>query len=368
MKVKRYIGSTVEDALSRVKEEMGSDAVILHRRKIKPGKGVTKIFRKSVYEIVAAIENQELDKPVYSRPVRNRTDGLEQKVEELRTSLNTIIENMQPVEALVKNEEEIPDVLMPYYRSMKDNEISSDIVHRIIQNVQDDLNIHTTYDDDYLYYKVKKEIASCFQNIRTIELEAGKPSVAAFVGPTGVGKTTTLAKLAAQYSLMKGKNVGVITCDTYRIAAIDQLKTYCEIMDVPVKIIYQSEDIMEVVEEYKDKDLILIDTAGRSHRDKMRLMELNNLLKGFGKQQTFLVVSATTNYKNCIDIIASYSFLDDFRILITKVDESVVNGIIINLANKIEKPLSYITTGQNVPDDIQKVDGERIASLLLSKV
>jgi flagellar biosynthesis protein FlhF len=182
-----------------------------------------------------------------------------------------------------------------------------------------------------------------------------------------VGKTTTLAKLTAQYALMMKKDVGIITCDTYRIAAVEQLKTYCEIMDVPVKVVYQPRDIMEAMEGYRGKDLILVDTAGRSHRDKMRLVELQNLLKNLGQQQIFLVISATTNYKNCLDILESYSFLEDYRVLITKIDENVTNGIILNLALKSGRPLSYITTGQNVPDDIEKVDGERVASLILSR-
>ncbi len=366
MKVKRYIGPTIEDALGRVKEEMGSDAIILHRRKIKSGRGIARLFGRTVYEVVAAIDQPDVKPAIKPRAADSSIGGLEAKVEELRTSLNSLMDRMQQPERPEKKKEEIPEILMPYYTLLQGNDVAPDIIDRIIGRVQKDLNPHTAYDNDYLYYKIKKEISSFFTNIKTIELETGKPSVVAFVGPTGVGKTTTLAKLAAQYSLMKGKKVGVITCDTYRIAAIDQLKTYCEIMDVPVKVIYQSEDIMEVVEEYSGKDLILIDTAGRSHRDKMRLMELNNLLKGFGKQQTFLVISATTSFKNCLDIIANYSFLEDYRILITKTDESVTNGIILNLADKMDKPLSYITTGQNVPDDIQKVDGERLASLLLS--
>jgi len=367
MKVKRYVGSTVEDALRRVKEEMGSNAIILHQRKIKPGTGMARLFKKSIFEVIAAIDRSEQEMIKHQYPVRNNTIGMEERFEELKIGLNTILDRITKEEQQVHDEDGIPAALLYYYRLMKDNEVSADIINSIIKNVQTGLNPDNDYEEEYLYFKFKKEISSYFEHVRTIELENGRPNVVAFVGPTGVGKTTTLAKLAAQYSQMKKKKVGVITCDTYRIAAIDQLKTYCEIMDIPVKVIYQSKDIQEVVEEYKNKDLILVDTAGRGHSDKMRLMELNNLLKDFGKLQTFLVISATTNHKNCLAIIDSYSFLDDYSILITKIDECVVKGILLNLAGNRNRPLSYITTGQNVPDDIQKVDGERLASLLLSQ-
>jgi len=172
--------------------------------------------------------------------------------------------------------------------------------------------------------------------------------------------------LAAHYAVIMKKKVGIVTCDTYRIAAVEQLKTYSEIMNVPIKVIYQHGDIEDAMTEFRDKDVILVDTAGGSHRDKIKLMELKKTLKKVGKQQTFLVLSAATNYKNSMDIISSYNFLKDYRLLITKIDESISNGIILNLAVKSSKALSYITTGQNVPDDIEKVDGERIASLILN--
>ena len=276
--------------------------------------------------------------------------------------MDTIASSITPK----NNEQQIPDMLAPYYTVMKDNDIDPEIIHMVMEGVKSKINLNTTYDQEYLYYKFKQEISSYFKRVETIALNDGKPAIAVFVGPTGVGKTTTLAKIAAQYSVIMKKKVGIMTCDTYRIAAVEQLKTYSEIMDVPIRVIYESRDVEEAVEEYKDMDLILVDTAGSSHRDKMKLMELQKMLKSMGSQQMFLVISATTNYKNVIDVLSSYSFLKDYRILLTKVDENVSNGIILNIAAKGGRPLSYITTGQNVPDDIEKVDGERIASLILS--
>jgi flagellar biosynthesis protein FlhF len=361
MKMKRYVGQSVEEALQRIKSEMGNNAVILNKRRIKPGKGIFKIFKKPVYEILAAIDEYEYNAGPTDKSSDNGYRGLEKKVDRLNTSIDAIINKMAPDVG-----DDLPDNLASFYALMKDNDIDPEIIHFIIEGVKNKINLNTEYDKEYLYYKFKQEIAACFKKVKPIELSNGEPAVAVFVGPTGVGKTTTLAKLAAHYAVIMKKKVGIVTCDTYRIAAVEQLKTYSEIMNVPIKVIYQHGDIEDAMTEFRDKDVILVDTAGGSHRDKIKLMELKKTLKKVGKQQTFLVLSAATNYKNSMDIISSYNFLKDYRLLITKIDESISNGIILNLAVKSSKALSYITTGQNVPDDIEKVDGERIASLILN--
>ena len=362
MKVKRFIGQNMESTLQRVREEMGRNAVILNQRRIRPGSGLMKLFKKPVYEIVAATDEMGLGEGI---PIKDTDDGyvaLEEKLDRLKATMDTIANSITPAD----KDREIPEMLAPYHSAMEKSEVDPEVIHMVMEGVKNKINLNTTYDQEYIYYRFKQEISSYFKRVETIKLSDGKPAVAVFVGPTGVGKTTTLAKLAAQYSVIMKKKVGVMTCDTYRIAAVEQLRTYSEIMDVPIRVIYQSSDIEEAMQQYKDMDLVLVDTAGRSYRDKMKLMELNKMLKALGDQQLFLVISASTNYKNVMEILSSYSFLKNYRILITKVDENVSNGIILNIAVKGGKPLSYITTGQSVPDDIEKVDGERIASLILS--
>lgn len=362
MKVKRYVGQNMESTLQKVREEMGRNAVILNKRRIRPGNWLMKLFSKPVYEIVAATDETGLGDGI---PLKNSDDGylaLEEKLDRLKAAMDSIANSITPS----NQDQMVPDMLAPYYSAMEKSEVDPEIIQMVMEGVKSKINLNTTYDQEYIYYRFKQEISSYFKRVETIKLSDGKPTVAVFVGPTGVGKTTTLAKIAAQYSVIMKKKVGVMTCDTYRIAAVDQLKTYSEIMDVPIRVIYQSSDIEEAMQQYKDMDLVLVDTAGRSYRDKMKLMELNKMLKALGDQQLFLVISAATNYKNVMEILSSYSFLKNYRILITKVDENVSNGIILNIAVKSGKPLSYITTGQSVPDDIEKVEGEKIASLILS--
>jgi flagellar biosynthesis protein FlhF len=203
----------------------------------------------------------------------------------------------------------------------------------------------------------------------TIEFrEEKKPVVAIFIGPTGVGKTTTLAKIAAEYSLNSQKNVGLITADTYRIAAVDQLKVYAEIMGIPLTVIYSPGEIKGALEKYSDMDLILIDTAGRSSKSKAQFDELVELVEVSEADEVYLLVSACTSMRNCNEIIKNYSFLKDYKLIFTKIDETSVLGTILNVSFLTGKKLSYITNGQNVPDDIEVACVDSIIKNLLGSM
>jgi flagellar biosynthesis protein FlhF len=198
--------------------------------------------------------------------------------------------------------------------------------------------------------------------------EDGNPTVAVFVGPTGVGKTTTIAKIAANFALNHKKNVGFITADTYRIAAVEQLKTYAEILGMPVSVIYSPSEIRSAIIEFSDKDLILIDTAGRSHRNKSQFEELKTLVAASGANEAFLVLSATTSIGSCKEILKNYDFLKDYKLIFTKLDEVREAGIILNVKSHSKKSLSYLTTGQSVPDDIEVANIDKITKILLGSI
>ena len=197
------------------------------------------------------------------------------------------------------------------------------------------------------------------------EKNNGKPVTVIFVGPTGVGKTTTLAKIAANYLLNKKKTVGLITADTYRIAAVEQLKTYAEILGIPVTVVYTPAEMKEAVGLHADKDLILIDTAGRSHKNKAQFEELKALIAASEADEVYLVLSAVTSPRNCREILNHYSFLKEYKLLFTKTDETPVLGIILNVRYMTGKSLSYITTGQSVPDDIETANIDKITKNLI---
>jgi flagellar biosynthesis protein FlhF len=183
-----------------------------------------------------------------------------------------------------------------------------------------------------------------------------------------VGKTTTLAKIAANYALNQSLKVGMITADTYRIAAVQQLKTYAEILGIPISVIYAPGEIKKAIAEYGEKDLILIDTAGRSHRNKAQFDELKQLVAESGADDVFLVLSSTTGLKNNREIINNYSFLNQFKLIFTKADETPTLGMILNARMMTGKCLSYVTVGQSVPDDIEVASIEKIARNLIGSI
>jgi len=198
-----------------------------------------------------------------------------------------------------------------------------------------------------------------------ISLENGRAKVAALIGATGVGKTTTLAKIAARFVLEKGVSVALITADTYRISAVEQLKTYSDIIGLPLEIVYSAEELKKAIRKYRSKQLILIDTAGRSQYNDYQMQELNELLSVDPSIEKHLVMSSTTKNRDAMDILERFSICNPDCVLFTKTDETSSIGIILNLLYKKKIALSYLTNGQSVPDDILPASAAKLAELLL---
>ena len=192
-----------------------------------------------------------------------------------------------------------------------------------------------------------------------LELKARKRKIAALLGPTGVGKTTTLAKIAAQCVLEKGVSTAFITADTYRISAVEQLKTYADIFGLPIAIVYTPDELKEAIQKFRQKQLILIDTAGRSQHNRRQMAELNQNI------EKYLVLSATTKNEDAKDIVDKFSVCKPDKVIFTKTDETKSLGIILNILRKKAMRLSYLTNGQSVPDDIVPAQAEKLAELFL---
>ncbi|HAE91102.1 MAG TPA: flagellar biosynthesis protein FlhF, partial [Tissierella sp.] len=186
-------------------------------------------------------------------------------------------------------------------------------------------------------------------------------------GPTGVGKTTTLAKIAANFVLKNKYDIGLITSDTYRIAAVEQLKTYSDILQLPLKIAYNKKEMIDAIDYFSSKDIILVDTAGRNHNDIEQLQQLKDILYTTKSKEIYLLVNANIGCRALKTLIEKYAFLEDYRIIITKVDEAESYGNILNIKYITNKQLSYFTIGQNVPDDIETINVENIAEKLIEE-
>ena len=299
-----------------------------------------------------------------------RMTNLEDKINSLEDIVNKVYGVVSSsVQSVYENEAAettvpLTKVLRLFYNNLIKNEVEPRFSKKIIEKVSvqlcDDGNSNDAASALY------NEIFASLGQPETINIrEDKKPTVAILIGPTGVGKTTTLAKIAANYSLDKNLKVGLITADTYRIAAVEQLKTYAEILGLPLSVIYTPQEMKKAIEEYQNKDLILIDTAGRNYKNKLQFDELKDLISEAEADEIFLVLSSTTSVRNNREIINNYEFLDEFKLIFTKTDETPTLGMLLNARLMTGKSLSYITIGQSVPDDIEVASIEKITRNLI---
>lgn len=393
MKIRRYMGKDTQEAILKVKMDLGNEAVILNTRKVRQ-KGFLNVFNKPLVEVLAAVDEfygakskKEPQKSEASITVREKNTEnqsnlnqkeekialLENKVSSMESVLQKIYEQVSkgtaktPVKDIHPQEKMKSRITDLLYDNLIKNEVDSDIARQLIDiidsQVKDGSNIN---DIGAILYKL---ISGILGKPETLKLrEDGKPTVVVFVGPTGVGKTTTLAKIAANYSINHKKKVGLITADTYRIAAVEQLKTYAEILGMPIEVIYSISEINDAKDKYKDKDIILIDTAGRSYRNKTHFDELKMQVDACLADEVFLVLSTTTGMRNCREILANYDFLKEYKLIFTKLDETPSLGIILNARRLTNKNLSYVTIGQSVPNDIEVANIDKITKKLLGSI
>ncbi|MCA0384166.1 MAG: flagellar biosynthesis protein FlhF [Firmicutes bacterium] len=397
MKVKRYIVNDMNEAMVKIKSELGIDAVILNTRKIKTG-GLFRFFKKPLLEVVAAVDEPITTppkkvvqpepaiqpaqpvvqtpayQPITSQPANGQNLEVMKNIQE---SNHEIQELKQMVTSLIKKVERIENITpnVPtqtpedkYVELLKGLDIQESIAKKIMEIVQRQININEK-NHETIINAMKVIAREYLGDIKTIDTDvATKPTTYMFLGPTGVGKTTTLAKIAARLALVENKKIGLITADTYRIAAVEQLKTYSEILGIPLEVVYEADELVEALNKFKDKDYILIDTAGRSHKSKELKSDYDELTRSIRDVKVFLVLSMTTSFKDLKSIIESYSFLKDFRLLFTKLDEATSFGNILNMRVLTGKPLSYFTIGQSVPDDIEVADKERIMQYIFEQL
>jgi len=375
MKVKRYIANNMQEAMAKVKIELGSDAFILSSKKVRPKKGLLSFFMKPVMEVVAAVDElprEKQQKVMESNKIASereeKVQKLESKVVDMEKLLSQIYDKVNLVQVATSPEN---NGKLTFFDKFSKNLIDNDIDPEFAVKIMEEAKAKCTKPDNMTEVAsvVYSTIAGMMGIPKPITLNENKtPKVAVFVGPTGVGKTTTLAKLAGNFALLQGKKVALLTTDTYRISAVDQLKTYADIMGIPVSILYSPEDVSSTMELYSDKDLILVDTAGRSHKDKTQFDEISNILSKFSNPEVYLVLSSVTNIKTLKEIAQSYSFIKKSKLVITKTDESATPAMVLNSRLLIDMPLAYITNGQSVPDDIEVADTDRIIKNLMGSI
>jgi flagellar biosynthesis protein FlhF len=252
------------------------------------------------------------------------------------------------------------------YGTLLQNEVNERYINQVIDEI--DQFIRPGNGVDIILSNIYQKLILRFGQPKTIELNMAKPRVLFFIGPTGVGKTTTIAKIASRYQIEYGQKVAFITADTYRIAATEQLQVYANILNAPMEIVYSKDDINDAIEKLSDYDLIFVDTAGFSHKNDAQRQDMKNLVAAVDEiydKEVYLVLSATTKYKDLLDIVDIYKEIADYKLIFTKLDETTTYGNILNIKLYSGADLSYTTNGQNVPDDIEVFDTQKIVKHLL---
>ncbi len=410
MLIKKYTAQTEQEALEKAKAELGKDVIITHIRTIKPN-GLFKLFKKPSVEVTASVD----DNQVYTKkPVATETPGsafsaklysqaagdfvrqnnsaikdggssssdkpfpIEQVLDGIQNMLEKQTKESLPVEAhktAIPSEKEDKLTESPamacvkmIYNKLIANEVEEVYANKLISEIEQSLRPDS--DVKTILSNVYQKLVLKMGTTKTIELEEGKTKYIFFIGPTGVGKTTTIAKLASSLKFGLKAKVALFTADTYRLAAVEQLSNYASILNLPLKVIYSDADMKTAVNDFTGYDIVLVDTAGRSLKNREQRDDIEKLLASVPKENRdiYLVLSATTKYKDLVAITDGYSEISDYNLIFTKVDETECIGNILNVKLLTNAPLSYIANGQNVPNDIQKINPQSIAKQLLGGV
>lgn len=413
MIIKKFQGKTEAEATELARRELGEGIVIMNVRHVKR-KGLFSFLLAQMTEITVALE-EESERPLAAAPAPVPTPapapvaqnanvkspfreaprprdiiieteppkeaaesnaGIEKKLDSLQTLLEQQLK--KPTDKKASGEEQPESVekkaeksemyvfLRLLYNKMIDNEINEKYANQIIDEV--DKNSKPNMPFDYALSNIYQKMILKFGKPEVITPGLKGLKIIFFIGPTGVGKTTTIAKVASRFSVDDHKKVALLTADTYRIAAAEQLKTYANILEVPFRVIYTKEEIGQAIKEFRDYDYILVDTAGHSHQNEVQrrnMADFIHCVDGDIEKEVFLVLSATTKYRDLLSIADTYNEMTNYKLIFTKLDETTTLGNLLNLKLYTGAPLSYMTYGQNVPDDIEDFNPQKTVKQLL---
>ena len=401
MIIKKFQGKTENDAVEAAKKELGSNVVIMNVRSVKR-KGILRFFLSETVEVTAALEeeneryapvrSEEKREPVlpagsmgYSQarePYQNRKLVVEDLNEEKRdnafleeklNNLHSLLEQQlqKPEEERGEDEEEAPaseleKFMKLLYNTMLDNEVSEKYANQIIDEIEKSAKPNIPF--DYALTNIYQKMILKFGKQEGITPPEKGPKMIFFIGPTGVGKTTTIAKIASRYIVDEKKKVALITADTYRIAAAEQLRTYAGILEVPFRIVYSPEEIGEAYRDFIGYDYVFVDTSGHSYQNEEQKETMKGIVHsvdGTAEKEVFLVLSATTKYRDLLKIVDAYTEVTDYKLIFTKLDETSAYGNLLNVKLYTGAALSYITCGQNVPDDLEDFNPQKTVKQLL---
>lgn len=386
MQIKRFEAASTQEALLKIKNELGPDAVVLSTRKLRSG-------RVPLFEVTAALDERSegrREKPLplpagapQATPARGDEEtlasSLRRDVEEIKTRLaetamrpfpyGEFLEMKEMLDTFFdtmgfQRKEKLSGALLKIYHQMVSIGVSRSRAFLLVSTLERNLPAGELQDEECLCRVAEKLLA---RSIGLSYRSAERKRICAFVGPTGAGKTTTLAKIAARSALEEKLKVGLITTDTYRIAAVEQLKTYARIMEIPIEVVSDKTAFRRALAKLSDRDLILVDTPGKSSVEPGYIEKLRDLFQIENPVETNLLLPLTSSQDNLAENLARFKPIGYQSIIFTKLDESRHFGMIYNVIDQERKPVSYVTNGQNVPQDIEKIDAGRLAKIIMTR-
>lgn len=425
--VRTFQAATIQDALGQIRAELGDGAVILKTREVTGRRKLPWRKRSSVVEVTVSLDSalaspipfadeveEALGTPLTPEPmmekpvvhpasthewevgdddvpnVVNRLNGLaapptspaapakkspSPQVEKSSPSTDDLMARLEAMERMIQqlgqshraHGSDVPEDLFSVYTDLIDKEVEDELARELVSSLKKIASADELADQEFARIQLQGMVESELHCGQPIQLEPGRRKIVGLVGPTGVGKTTTIAKLAANFRIRDGIKMGLVTVDTYRIAAVEQLRTYAEIIDLPMKVVTSPQEMRRAIDELSGLDLVLVDTAGRSPHDDLKIQELRSLFAEAQVDEVQLVLSMTTSRRNLAETARKFMAAQPTSMIATKLDEAAGLGSLLSLNREFQLPVSYVTTGQAVPDDIEPANASRLSRLILGQ-
>lgn len=424
MRIKKFTGHSFTEAAEAMKRELGPEAIVIHTHTRNSG-GALGLFGKRIVEITGAVDDVQTEsrereqtlasvqtstyslqslsrrrRPEQPNEVRHnsRTDEERGKANITPTSrrrgenlgeidyrsstanhaeelavLHQMQDEVQSVKGILQTLQRevrrikiptLPTILQEAYVQLCAEEIEEPLACTLVHSVFEELSPEHQLRDDVIEQQLLQHIGEILRIEQSSPSRRREPRVIAVIGPTGVGKTTSIAKLASINKLHAHKHVALVSADTYRIGALDQLRTFAAIAQIPLEVAYEPSDVSSALSKFQDYDMIFLDTMGRSQRNEHDLAELNAILKAANADEVHLTLTPSTSFSTLVEIAERFGSLNPNRLLFTKIDEARAYGSILNLVHRMQLPVSYITNGQTVPDDLIVAEPLHLASLI----
>ena len=405
MIIKKFTAKTEKEAIDNARKELGEGVVVMNVKPVK-NKGLFAFLKSPSVEVTVALEEEserytaavsainsviassqnKEEEPTKNTPViekqekrdsdsairekRENNSAIEEKLDSLQSLLEQQLQKPEEEKEEQKEEQKEETETDKFMHLLHDTMLENEVDEKYAREIMDEIELinKPNIPFDYALANIYQKMILKFGKPSGIEPASNGIKLVFFIGPTGVGKTTTIAKIASKFRVDEKKKVALLTADTYRIAAAEQLRTYANILEVPFRVIYTVEEINKALEDFRDYDYILIDTAGHSHQNTTQKDNMRNIIHSVDdkvESEVHLVLSATTKYKDLISIADSYKEMADYKLIFTKLDETTTLGNLLNLRLYTGASLSYVTYGQNVPDDIEDFNPQKTVKRLL---